>query len=394
MSTTPFEDSGKLTLTTLDEEAAFVDALVAANPSTVTKTVLGTSVEARDIYALRFGNAGGSAPVVLVASIHGDENMPREAALTLARDLCETAHPWSALLAERELWVIPTPNPDAFPNTRNNANDLDLNRQYLTLPSTCPETRLIADLLYTEMPVAVMDAHEWNGFTDNGTAVGISTFASVDEALRLASVATAEAIMDALTADSVSTQWYPRDTPTGCLAHLAAQLGIIPTLMETTSTWNAVTTGRPDRHDWQRTAMDAWLTHLQTNAATYDTTAAAVRARAAAKLDKPDSTWVLDLHRPMHHNNGDSGVAVSAKGYVIDSGDIATIGPTLTDHGITYDEGTGAVTLDQQGAYIAALLLDPLSEAVAATATRMAPDPVVADPAPTAAYQLWSSVTG
>jgi hypothetical protein len=348
-------------------------------------------VEARDIYALRFGTPG-AAPLLLISAIHADEVMPREAAMTLARDLAETAHPWATLLASRELWIVPTPNPDRLITQRNNANNEDLNRHYLDYDADAPETRLLVDLIYDLMPVGILDCHEWNG--DAGPAyIGTSDQTWVDPALRAATIATGEAMRSAvLAAGASSCAWYPRITAEGSVTHLGAALGIPTMLMETGDVDYGNTSLFAARHDKQLVAMTAWLDHLADHTSEFETLATQVRARTAAKIGQENYWWAIHHHAPIPTGSwatGDNGVAaVDASGY---AGVSSAADDALAAHGISHPGGV--VSLDHDRAHIATYLLDPLGVALGG-GTRTPPPTVIADITQpvTPANQLWSSV--
>ena len=88
---------------------------------------LGQSVEGRAILGLRMGQAEAPRWRILGAH-HGDEASSSELALLLAHTLLEER---SDLLEDREVWLVPVVNPDGYVSTsRNNANEVDLNRNY------------------------------------------------------------------------------------------------------------------------------------------------------------------------------------------------------------------------------------------------------------------------
>lgn len=89
--------------------------------------VIGHSVLGRPIEAVQFlppGYAKPRPPALLFAAIHGDEAVTQLMLERLADELIE--HP-----PGRETWIVPCVNPDGVvAGTRNNANDVDLNRNF------------------------------------------------------------------------------------------------------------------------------------------------------------------------------------------------------------------------------------------------------------------------
>ena len=110
---------------------------------------LGQSVQGRDITALQIGS--GSEVVLIVAGIHGNEKATVAGVLNLAHvfdNLYQTAPDWEHLLDSHiKVVIVPCNNPDGYvSNTRNNNNNVDLNRNYdygENTPFSQPETRAI-----------------------------------------------------------------------------------------------------------------------------------------------------------------------------------------------------------------------------------------------------------
>ena len=138
-----------------------MEALAQQSPSLARLVDLGTSVEGRPIRALQL--SATSTPFALhrlMGAHHGDEAPSAELALAVARQLVEAYGldpEITALLDRSALWVIPAVNPDGLQaNTRNNANGIDLNRNYDyewtpggthgEAPFSEPETRAIRTL--------------------------------------------------------------------------------------------------------------------------------------------------------------------------------------------------------------------------------------------------------
>lgn len=89
--------------------------------------VIGHSVLGRPIEAVRFeppSYARARPAALLFAAIHGDEPVTQLLLERLADELIERP-------PGRETWIVPCLNPDGVvAGTRNNANDVDLNRNF------------------------------------------------------------------------------------------------------------------------------------------------------------------------------------------------------------------------------------------------------------------------
>jgi protein MpaA len=91
------------------------------------EVVIGHSVLGRPIEALHFtppSYARPRPPALLFAAIHGDEPVTQLLLERLADELVERP-------PGRDTWIVPCANPDGtLAGTRNNANDVDLNRNF------------------------------------------------------------------------------------------------------------------------------------------------------------------------------------------------------------------------------------------------------------------------
>jgi protein MpaA len=118
---------------------------------------LGRSSEGRPILGgLLGGGSGGSAPLLVVGGVHGDEPSSVEAVAALVRRLVDGA------VSAGPLVLVPALNPDGLcRGTKNSARDVDLNRNFPARnfqvahapgydpgpePLSEPETRLLAGL--------------------------------------------------------------------------------------------------------------------------------------------------------------------------------------------------------------------------------------------------------
>jgi protein MpaA len=123
------------------------------------EAVIGRSVIGRPIEALYFEPAAYAAtrPIALLfGAIHGDEPLGVHCLVELARELA--AEP-----PGRAVWLVPALNPDGLAGgTKNNARDVDLNRNFAAQnwspehapgyapgasPESEPETRALVELI-------------------------------------------------------------------------------------------------------------------------------------------------------------------------------------------------------------------------------------------------------
>jgi hypothetical protein len=133
-------------------------------PAVIGHKVLGKTVQGRKIVAWHLGEPG-KMKVVLIAVMHGDEQVPRRI-LTNLRD--------GPKVHGIDLWVVPTYNPDgAAHHTRKNAHGVDLNRNYPfkwrnldgvyesgPKPKSEPETRAMMKFLSKVRPAYILSFHQ------------------------------------------------------------------------------------------------------------------------------------------------------------------------------------------------------------------------------------------
>lgn len=87
---------------------------------------IGTSVQGRSILAYRFGN--GPKKIIFVGTLHGNEKSASASLASLIADLEINAQ---NIPAHTSIVVIPIVNPDGYAaNSRTNANNIDLNRNF------------------------------------------------------------------------------------------------------------------------------------------------------------------------------------------------------------------------------------------------------------------------
>jgi len=121
---------------TYEEVVAIADSLAAAFPDICQKTVIGTSVQGRQMPLLKISNnvtVNEAEPAVFFeGGIHGDEVGTVENLVRFARDLCKgygNNTLITNLINSREIYLLLMVNPDGrVLMTRYNANSVDLNR--------------------------------------------------------------------------------------------------------------------------------------------------------------------------------------------------------------------------------------------------------------------------
>jgi N-acetylmuramoyl-L-alanine amidase len=121
---TPLPVAASLLALAAGGEARAVPPAVPARPPAVpARTVeVGRSARGRPIRALRIGAAGAKLNVLAVGSVHGDEPGGKAVTARLRR-----ARPPRGVA----LWIVDDLNPDgSFARTRQNANGVDLNRNF------------------------------------------------------------------------------------------------------------------------------------------------------------------------------------------------------------------------------------------------------------------------
>jgi protein MpaA len=114
----------------------------------VAALVIGHSVQGRPIRAYETGDPASPTKVLVVGCIHGNEG----AGIPVTERLART-HP------SFDLWTIPLANPDGcLHDTRFNANDVDLNRDFKE--RTQPETRALVRFILRIRPTITIWFHQ------------------------------------------------------------------------------------------------------------------------------------------------------------------------------------------------------------------------------------------
>lgn len=164
---TPFEESNGATWTTVPQSQRFWRDLDASTDRVRVQTI-GRSTEGRPLQLVAVGDPAPAEPgaarngsvLMYTCSVHGDENSGRESCMQLARDMSTTTDPaWLRLLRSTTVLFINV-NPDGWvADTRQNAQGLDVNRDYMALES--PEARAIVKTIRDWKPDVLNDLHEY-----------------------------------------------------------------------------------------------------------------------------------------------------------------------------------------------------------------------------------------
>lgn len=373
---TPFEQSGSWT-TTPEQVETFLAAVDAGSPL-ASVSVLGQSVQGRNIPLVSIGHPAPVAPadtpafgsLLVVALQHGHERGALEGALKFLRDVAFTTDPdVLAYLAAHPLFVVPCANPDGLAlNKRENADDIDLNRDHLALVT--PEASILAEIIRDLRPGMIMDLHEGASTYDVELAWGAKPV--MDPQVRAAAESAAvDNLIPALQAAGIDPGLWP--TAAGNderLFRTAGGLrGIVAVLAEVNPAGGRTTAQRT------ATALAALEAALAYHAAQADTLAALTlaarsrRAQAGAMADEP-----FDLRTAI--------VTPPPTGYLLTNAELATASRHLDLFGVTYEATTEpgydvVVTMAQAAQPLIPYLLDPAApepQAVAVPQYPTAPD--------------------
>ncbi|MEU2821023.1 M14 family metallopeptidase [Streptomyces bacillaris] len=251
------------------EMTAAIDARIAANPSIMSKRVIGRTYQGRDIVAIKISDnvaTDEAEPEVLfTAHQHAREHLTVEMALYLLREFAQgygSDPRITQAVNGRELWVIPDMNPDGGeydiatgsyrswrknrqPNSGSSAVGTDLNRNWAfkwgccggsstspssqtyrgTGPESAPETKVVADFVRSRVVggkqqiTAAIDFHTYSelvlwpyGYTYADTAPGMTAddrnaFAAVGRKMAASNGYTAEQSSDLYITDGSIDDW-------------------------------------------------------------------------------------------------------------------------------------------------------------------------------------------
>jgi hypothetical protein len=123
---------------TYSQVYSVLDSFATYYPNICRLDTIGFSVQGRAIWAMRVTdnptNEENEPEIRLAGNIHGDEHIGTEITLYFLRHILTnyaTSPQVQNLIDNNEIWILPTSNPDGkVANTRRNANNVDLNRDY------------------------------------------------------------------------------------------------------------------------------------------------------------------------------------------------------------------------------------------------------------------------
>ncbi len=173
---TPLELASGEILTSYEEMVTFLETL-RQETGGFSIEIAGKTVENRDIPLLHFDNPSNSIQqenerlkVLLFAQQHGNEPSGKEALIQLSRDVASGR--FDDILREIDLFIIPQINSDgAEKELRRNANDIDLNRDHVTISQ--PEVAALHNVFQRIMPEVTLDVHEYGAAGDKWVEAGM-----------------------------------------------------------------------------------------------------------------------------------------------------------------------------------------------------------------------------
>jgi hypothetical protein len=204
MPETGFETTNGTSWTTLAQETAFLQAVQAAAGGRMTYSLGTNSYQGRPVYVAVIGSPTPQKTILITSLQHGNEYAGREAALKVIRDLAlsEDAN-ISHYLDDHTIIVVPTVNPDGFTaSSRNNAQNINLNRDHIKLQSS--EIELVQTLMRDWQPEIFIDLHEQ--WSEGGVTLRTAwqKNPNVDSGL----AAYTKALLDTTVASALSAQGY------------------------------------------------------------------------------------------------------------------------------------------------------------------------------------------
>lgn len=139
--------------TTVAQMRSYLDGI--SQHPLVTQKIIGKTVKGADIPALVLGNPANPA-FLAVGGLHGNELGNTHGLMYWARQLLEERN---QMLVDLCIVIVPMLNIDSWQVKRGNANDVDLNRDWVDF--TQPETQAVKSLLSTYNVIGAVDGHSF-----------------------------------------------------------------------------------------------------------------------------------------------------------------------------------------------------------------------------------------
>ncbi|ARN76868.1 hypothetical protein BST97_01990 [Nonlabens spongiae] len=197
------------------------------------KSVIGKSVLGKSIYGLKFGS--GNNHVLIWSQMHGNESTSTRALIRLLDS--DFFHQFEQNL---ELYIIPVLNPDGCDFwTRNNANNVDLNRDAIDLSQ--PESKILRTAIDDFQPDFCLNLHDQRTIygNDSGTLPAQFSFlAPAGDAektisgARLKAMSLINSIAGAINLESAYVGRYGDDFNINCIGDYCMSRGIPIVLFE------------------------------------------------------------------------------------------------------------------------------------------------------------------
>lgn len=328
---TGFEQRGlEAPWTTFSEEADYCDALLAEVPA-ITRFQAGVGETGLPIWCYKFGT--GSAHIMFVGQQHGPELAARDALLSRLRDWA-TDPEWAAYLGDVTVLVIPTARPDSQ-TERNNANDVNLNRDHMQL--TQSETVAIQQVISDYSPDVVVDVHEGANIT-NEYATSKVLNPNIHEGLFTLSADLESAVRAAIEGDGYTWEPYQDWNITGpeFFSNAAGVRHAVGLLLESRRR-PSTDEDAGDRWLWHTIGLDAVLSWHEANmsvvAAAVDDSRGGRRGRVELVTGTSESGVVVDP---------------SPYGYLVTSADESALADPIDVFGLNVVETAQGRVLDAE----------------------------------------------
>lgn len=386
--TTSFEDSvsANPAWTPLVEEEQFLTDVMAQTPRIYSKTIGQSSVQAHPIkmYAIGYPDAPtdaelrDSSNILVTGCIHGKEPSGREAALQMIRDLAFTTDPTTQeYLRNHPVIIVPTMNPEGFPNVRENDNGEDLNRHWVSYSQL--ENQAIGTVTRDYNPHIVFDFHEYFS-RSNQFEMYAAAFAEVHPQIGSLGTNLVTALRGDVGTAGYTTALFPDSTDARFMSNSGAMLNTITILVECRGQGvNAVLTFKE--------AVDGCKVIMNSAFVWHEANLVAVRKGIAESA--------LEVRQEGEDLTAISHPAISSppKGYTLSAAQLALVSASLDFWRIKYYEldtlGSYYIPMAQEKKKLLPHLLDSRSAVNVISATPVDVEPALLAPIPRLVNFRW-----